>query len=72
MAKELFNVNTIPAYIKKIEQFIKLLGMPTKYTDFKQINEITPKDLNWLSQAFDKNTPGYHKLGVDIYKLIKV
>ena len=72
LAKELFNVNTIPAYIKKIEQFIKLLGMPTKYTDFKQINEITPKDLNWLSQAFDKNTPGYHKLGVDIYKLIKV
>lgn len=72
IAKEVFKVKTINDYLKKIKEYIKLCGLPQKYTDFNNIKKITKQDLEWLSKAFDKYMDNqHHKLGIDIYNKIK-
>ena len=70
LSQALFNSKSIDHFIKQIQNFIKLLNLPTKLTNFKEINKVTKQDIDWLIGAFDRNTEGYHQLGVDIYKLL--
>jgi alcohol dehydrogenase YqhD (iron-dependent ADH family) len=46
IARSVFEVNTLPLFFRKLEEFIKLLKLPTKYTDFKQINKVSAADMN--------------------------
>ena len=66
----LFGKKSDKYFITKLKAFIKTLGMPKKFTDFKEIKEVTKEDLKWLFEAFDRNTPDNHQLGVDIYSLL--
>ena len=68
LSQALFNNKSVDYFIKQIQNFIKLLGLPTKLTCFKEVKKVTKQDFEWLSAAFDRNTEGYHQLGVDIYK----
>ncbi len=70
LSQALFNSNSINHFIKQIQNFIKLLNLPTKLTDFKEIKKVTKQDIDWLVGAFDRNTEGYHQLGVNIYNLL--
>lgn len=68
LSEILFSKKSVSYFINKIKSFIKLLDLPTKLTDFKEIKKVTKQDIEWLSVAFDRNINGFHKLGVDIYK----
>ena len=70
LSQALFNSKSINHFIKQIQNFIKLLNLPTKLTDFKEIKKVTKQDIDWLVGAFDRNTEGYHQLGVNIYNLL--
>ena len=66
----LFGRKSEKYFVSKLKAFIKMLGMPKKFTDFKEIKSVTKEDLKWLSATFDRNTPDNHQLGVDIYNLL--
>ena len=68
LSEILFGKKSVSYFINKIKSFTKLLGLPIKLTDFKEIKKVTKQDIIWLSTAFDRNIKGFHKLGVDIYK----
>lgn len=70
LSQVLFNSKSINHFIKQVQNFIKLLNLPTKLTDFKEIKKVTKQDIDWLVGAFDRNTEGYHQLGVNIYNLL--
>jgi cytochrome b subunit of formate dehydrogenase len=76
IGKTLFGVNTLLLFFKKLEAFIKILKLPTKYTDFKQINKITKEDINWLTKHYSivnengKNGPKT-KFAYNIFNAIK-
>lgn len=70
LSQALFNNKSVDFFIKEIQKFIKLLKLPTKLTEFKEIKKVTKQDIDWLINAFDRNTEGFHQLGVDIYKLL--
>jgi hypothetical protein len=46
IAKTVFDVKTLPLFFKKLAEFIKMLKLPVKYTDFQQINKVTNDDIN--------------------------
>jgi alcohol dehydrogenase YqhD (iron-dependent ADH family) len=56
MGKVVFGTNDIKGYFNALSAFIKLLGLPTKYTDFEQIKEVTDADIAFLNQHFNKQT----------------
>jgi hypothetical protein len=39
-------------FFKKLAEFIKMLKLPVKYTDFQQINKVTSDDINWLIKHY--------------------
>jgi len=41
----LFNNKSVDYFIKQIQNFIKLLGLPTKLTRFKEVKRVTKQDL---------------------------
>jgi hypothetical protein len=46
IAKSVFHANSIPLFFKKLDRFIQMLELPTRYTTFKQIGEINEQDIN--------------------------
>jgi alcohol dehydrogenase YqhD (iron-dependent ADH family) len=46
IGKYVFGVNSLDKYYYELSKFIKLLGLPKKYTDFKQIARVTKEDIN--------------------------
>jgi hypothetical protein len=45
IGKSVFETKTINEFFKALDSFITLLGMPKKYTDFKQINKVSDNDI---------------------------
>jgi hypothetical protein len=58
IAKIVFGVNTLPLFFKKLSEFINLLKLPVKYTDFKQITNVTDDNINWLIKHFSTINEG--------------
>lgn len=52
IGKDIFGVKTFPAYIKALKDFIKLLKLPTKFTDFNNIKKVEKADIEWLTKHF--------------------
>jgi hypothetical protein len=72
MGKSVFGTKDLNGYFKALNAFIKLLGMPTKYTDFKQITKVTDKDLIFLNKHFDNQTMNMKKdVGKYVFSHIK-
>ncbi|MDR0739764.1 MAG: iron-containing alcohol dehydrogenase [Mycoplasmataceae bacterium] len=55
VAQNVFGVNTLSAFFIKLKTFIKLLKLPVKFTDFKQIKKVSDQDIAWLVKHFAKN-----------------
>jgi hypothetical protein len=45
VAQNVFGVNTLSAFFIKLKTFIKLLKLPVKFTDFKQIKKVSDQDI---------------------------
>ncbi|MDR0545788.1 MAG: iron-containing alcohol dehydrogenase [Mycoplasmataceae bacterium] len=48
LAKEVFEVNTLPLFFKKLIEFINDLSAPKKLTDFDLIKSVNKDDIKWL------------------------
>lgn len=48
LAKEVFGVSTIDKFISELNAFIKVLGLPTKFTDFEEIKSVSKEDINFI------------------------
>ena len=70
LGKELFGVNSVKKFLRHLIAFIKMLKMPTKYSDFKEIGKVGEKEINALCQTFDRNTTGKHEIGVKVFNRI--
>lgn len=70
LAKELFNVNSIDEYIKCFKDYINLCGLPKTYKELNNGKNVTDEEIEWFIGAFDRNTEGWHELGVAIYNKI--
>ena len=70
LAKELFNVHSLPEFITHLNSFIKMLKLPARYSDFKEIGKIHKKQINILCKTFDRNTPGKHSIGAKVFSRI--
>lgn len=44
LANEVFGVKTLNAFLLKLRNFIKGLGLPLKFSDFKEISKLSPKE----------------------------
>jgi hypothetical protein len=69
--KAVFGVNTLSAFFKTMDDFIKLLGMPTKFTDFDQIKNVTKADIDFLNQHFNKGMKNKTELAKHVFDTIK-
>jgi hypothetical protein len=47
------------------------LGMPKKYTDFKQINKVSDNDIKWLNTHFNKNVAGKAEMAKAVFNSVK-
>jgi hypothetical protein len=45
IGKDVFKVNTLEQFFKSLISFIKLLGLPQKFTDFDVIKSVSNKDI---------------------------
>jgi hypothetical protein len=45
IAETVFNVKTLNMFFNKLIEFIKMLKLPTKYTDFQQVKKVTSQDI---------------------------
>jgi hypothetical protein len=45
IGKSVFETKTINEFFQALNSFINLLGMPKRYTDFKQISKVTDNDI---------------------------
>jgi hypothetical protein len=45
LAKQVFNKKTLSGFYIELIKFIELLGLPQKYTDFKQITSVSKQDI---------------------------
>lgn len=71
LAQELFGVHSVKQFLKELNRFIKDLGLPAKYSDFKEIGKITQTDIDELIQIFDRElSNNLHQLGVTIFNKI--
>ena len=70
LGKELFGVNSVKKFLHHLVAFIKMLKMPTKYSDFKEIGKVGEKEINALCETFDRNTEGKHEIGVKVFNRI--
>ncbi|MDR0985666.1 MAG: iron-containing alcohol dehydrogenase [Mycoplasmataceae bacterium] len=52
IGKDVFKVNTLEQFFKSLISFIKLLGLPQKFTDFDVIKSVSNKDIEWLVNHF--------------------
>lgn len=50
LAQRLFNVNSVDEFVSKIIEWIKELNLPIKYTDFKEISDISNDDIMSLAE----------------------
>ena len=70
LAKELFHVNSVKKFLHHLIAFIKMLKLPTRYSDFKEIGKVTKEDIGELCEIFDRNTEGKHDIGVKVFNRI--
>ena len=70
LAQELFHVKTVKKFIACLTAFIKMLKMPTRYSDFKEIGHITKEDIEDLCRTFDRNVKDKHEIGVKVFNRI--
>lgn len=50
LAERLFNVKTLEDFDNNLLDFIKSIKLPTKYSDFIEINNISDMDMVWLAE----------------------
>ena len=73
IAKYVFNVNSLDAYYRELLKFIKLIGMPTRYTDFKPITKVTKQDISWLNKHVNEILPSNkHDISKYVFSHIKI
>lgn len=58
LAKHLFGLTTVKAFVEYLNKFIKQLDLPLKWLDFKEITNISEADLKWLAQHASENSSG--------------
>lgn len=71
IGREVFGVNSLNKYYEALIKFIKLLGLPAKYTDFKQISNVTNQDLAWLNKHFNEVMPNKSDIPKYVFSHIK-
>ncbi len=67
LAKQVFGVKTINEFIERLIKFIKILELPLKFTDFKEIDKITQEDIDFIIEHTIKHS-GY--LDKELFELI--
>jgi hypothetical protein len=72
IAKEIFGVNTLSAYFKKLDQFINLIKMPKRYTDFNVVKQVTKEDLDFLNKHFNGVVKGRQAMAKYVFSHIKL
>ncbi len=71
LAKEVFNLDSVDALIDHIVDWIKMMQLPTKWTDFKEIlNQPSDDELNFVSQHVLKQKYIRLKLETEVIKQI--
>ena len=69
LARELFNLKTADDFLKQLDNFISVLGLPKKSSDFKEIKELDVDALMKHSSITEHNDPNYLQK-VELFKEI--
>ena len=48
LGKEIFNTSSVNSFVEKLNQFIKQLKLPMKFSDFSEIKKITKDDIDFI------------------------
>jgi alcohol dehydrogenase YqhD (iron-dependent ADH family) len=72
IGRAVFRTKTLTGFYKELSKFIKLLGLPQKYTDFNQIKSVTKQDIVWLNKHFNEIMPSKKDISKYVFDHIKV
>jgi len=70
LGEEIFKVKAIRKYIKELKRFVRFLGLPEKYTDFKQIKQVSNDDIKFLINHFNEVDSAGKQIAIDVYNKI--
>ncbi|MGL4647605.1 MAG: iron-containing alcohol dehydrogenase [Mycoplasmoidaceae bacterium] len=72
IAKEIFHLNSVDEFAKYLEGWIKKIGLPTKWTDFPEIKDVSDDDINeMISHTIKSGGDLSSEFYFNVYKKIR-